>query len=144
MRSKPEYKSELISVEVGGCRGPILSKDICLDATITPKTVFYPLSPTNPLIDFLYQGDSNIFHAPFQVTLGAYHSAKTAAIEALIMRLTKNVTNGKVMLYYLVPSNTFDKFVTSPTNPMSLVRKDLQSKCDIFHLRVLDPNLKEM
>ena len=107
-------------------------------ANATSNVLFHSVDPQFPLIDFIYQDGKGAFHA-FQATTGLRHSAALNHI----LELEKQVGGAQNLnLYYLVPGDHFDSFVTDPVNPCK-VTKGESASCKIWHVRVSDPNYSE-
>ena len=118
---------------LGGCDGVELDIDIVDAAMKKPKTLFHSVNQYQKLIDFVYQDDKNHFHA-FQATIGKTHTVAPQDIEELQMKVGGG---DNLSLYYLVPGENFDGFVTNPVNPCS---KENKITCDIYHVMIPKPN----
>ena len=118
---------------LGGCDGIKLDIDIVDAAMKTCKTLFHSVNQYQKLIDFVYQDDKNHFHA-FQATIGKTHTVAPQDIEELQMKVGGG---DNLSLYYLVPGENFDGFVTNPVNPCS---KENKITCDIYHVMMPKPN----
>jgi hypothetical protein len=117
---------------LGGCTNVRQVRDIIAAAKNTPNVLFHSTDPKYPLIDCIYQDNWGNFHA-FQATLAGKHKAKRNQI----MVLQNKVDNqGQINLYYMVPGQNFEGFVTGPVNPC--LSKAVT--CNIWHVSVQDPN----
>ena len=114
---------------LGGCNGIKLDIDIVDAAMKTCKTLFHSVNQYQKLIDFIYQDDKNHFHA-FQATIGKTHTVAPQDIEELQMKVGGG---DNLSLYYLVPGENFDGFVTNPVNP-GIKYKGIT--CDIYHVMI--------
>ena len=114
-------------VQLGGCVGAQQVENIEQSAVTKPMVVFYPYSPTNKLIDFLYR-DDDVYNC-FQCTIGENHGARSDHIAELanfIMneRINKD-TLPVIKFFYAVPRHRFRAFVTKPLN----ASKNARVKC---------------
>jgi hypothetical protein len=100
----------------GGCATVRLVVDIVESIKAENNTniiLFHPANSYNRLIDFIYRDENGHFHA-FQVTLGQTHTANPTGIKELE---TKVGDPHRLSLYYLIPSDNFMTFVTTPVEP---------------------------
>jgi hypothetical protein len=113
--------------------------DIVEAATATSNVVFYSVDPRFPLIDFIYRDGKGVFHA-FQATIGNDHPAHPKDIQ----KLEEKVGGAENLnLYYVVPGENFDSFVTRPVNPCAVRTRGTKvasASCKIWHVQVSDPN----
>jgi hypothetical protein len=127
--SNDSYK-RTFTKRLGGCASIRLVGDIVESAKAENNTnvLFHSANRNNRLIDFIYRDEVGHFHA-FQATLGKTHTANQNDIHDL----EAQVGDPKhLSLYYLVPSDNFTTFLTTPTEPTV--------KCEIFHVLFPDPN----
>ena len=129
-------------MELGGCESMRQVGDIVKAAAATSNVVFHSVNSRFPLIDFIYRDGNGFFHA-FQATIGNEHSADPKEIQ----KLEEKVGGAEYLnLYYLVPGENFDSFVTKPANPCdvrtrgSVPTKGASASCKIWHVQVSDPN----
>jgi len=113
---------------LGGCNQIRLSTDILLAARSHPNVVFHSTNPTYNLFDFIYQDKDGHYHA-FQATMGRTHNANVSMIQDFVAK----IGDANASLYYLVPTENFNTFVTSPVEPTV-------EKCKIWHVLVPNPN----
>ena len=133
-KCKDEYKKPS-SLTLGGCKEIRLGHNIVNAAKEDRNVLFHSVDQSYELIDFLYQDDNGHFHA-FQATLGKTHSANVAKIKELENAVGISVDPTiKLSLYYLVPGERFEKFVTDPANP-----REMGATCSIWHVSIPDPN----
>ena len=119
-------------LSLGGCRKIRLVLDIVQAAKETPNVLFHSLNPRYPLIDFLYRDEEGAFHA-FQATIGNKHRADLTRIQ----ELEQQVSEGKLSLYFLVPSEKLKGFVTTP-----VIDQDEIASCNIWKVGVPAPKDK--
>ena len=77
-----------------------------------PMTLFHSVDPQYPLIDFIYKDSEGMVHA-FQPTLGKTHDFDAELAEQ-IRALRKSLGNIPLTLYYMIPGENFQQFVTNP------------------------------
>ena len=126
-------------VLLGGCCEIRCASNIVTSAKGQSLVVFYPVDPTQKLIDFVYQDSDGHVHA-FQVTLAKKHSANVAGIQTLERQVGDP---GRLSLYYLVPDIIFDRFVTVPADPRNPGRGSERARCNIYHVSIPNPNSLE-
>jgi hypothetical protein len=119
---------------LGGCVSIRCSAfDIVQAAGQNRNVVFHSVDRRKQkLIDFIYCDANSHFHA-FQVTIGKTHTANIDHIKQLQQ---KAGGGNQLSLYYLVPSQNFSQFVTTPVEP----QLDNDISCEILHVYVPDPN----
>jgi hypothetical protein len=120
------------TIRLGGCERICLVVDPVVVATVensfVSNVLFHSTNPFYKLIDFFYRDENGHYHA-FQVTLAETHSSNADHI-----KLLEEATGpSKVSLYYLVPSNNYNKFKTTPVSP--------RARCNIYVVMVKDPTL---
>jgi hypothetical protein len=116
---------------LGGCHTVRLGEDLAKDAIEgDPMILFHSVDPKHPLFDFIYKDNKGTFHA-FQVTLGKTHLAPAAQIETLRSRLGTS----RLAIYYVIPSDHLNNFVTIPANP---TRKE-DRLTSFWHILVPNP-----
>ena len=134
-KQDPSY-NDFITKTLGHCTGIQLVPDIVKEAAENRKVVFHSTNRQNTLIDFIYRDsdeEGGRFHA-FQVTLGQKHSAKVENIRALEQR----VGLAPLSIYFLLPSDRFDTFVTNPVDPTH------GCTTDIWHVCINDPSKEKV
>ena len=127
---KPRYE-EIKTIMLGGCKNIQLSPDVVNSAKRNRNVLVHSTNPNNkPFFDFMYQDESNHFHA-FQATIAQKHDAKVENIKQL-----ETLVGGaqKLPSYFLVPGDIFHKFVTNPVNSSK------EGGWSICHVMVPDPN----
>ena len=130
-RKDKDY-AKIVYRKLGGCHKIRLAVDIVEAASHQQETIFHSVSRSYELIDFIYRDRKNRFHA-FQVTLGRTHSSKKTNITTL----KDKVGNRELFMYYLVPGESFQTFVTNPVKPM------VNKSCSIWHVLIPNPNEEE-
>jgi hypothetical protein len=101
------------NVELGGCNTIRLGVDLAREAIQgDPMTLFHSVDPRHPLFDFIYKDTDGTFHA-FQVTLGRTHRAPREQIEGL----RRTLGSSPLAIYYVIPADHHNDFVTDPANP---------------------------
>jgi hypothetical protein len=134
-KDKERYDDKFYT-EVGGCSEIRLAVDIEKAAFETRNVVFHSTQKNNPLIDFIYQDDSNHVRA-FQVATGSSHSADSKRIGKLAKQA---ISQGKrLTLYYLVMGGKFGSFQTAPADPL---KKMDVNYCTILHVLIPKPGLE--
>jgi hypothetical protein len=121
-------------LELGGCETMRQVGDMVKAASETSNVLFHSVNQNYPLIDFIYQDGEGTFHA-FKAVTGTTHPIDLPKIQDL-----EQLVGGgeKLNLYYLVPGQRFERFVTSPVNP-----GNQGILCKIWHVQVPDPNCSE-
>ena len=128
-KSDAEYHDEDY-VTLGGCSTIRMESDIA-KAVIkgNPMTLYHSVDPRYPLIDFIYKDVEGKVHA-FQPIVGMTHEY----LPNEMLKLRAKLGNDPLALYYLIPGENFNKFVTKPTNP----KTDKLTKA--FHVLIPNPN----
>lgn len=121
---------------LGGCRGIRLTNDLSGSAARTPGVLFHPIDPQQKLIDFMYKDSLGVFHM-FQVTLAKVHSANIKPIEALQDAVGRTQ---QVRLYYLVPDQNYQNFVTKPVAPVPFDTMSQNNSIKIYHVMIPYPS----
>jgi hypothetical protein len=129
-----EYES-LTMKKLGGCSDIRLTTDIVQSALDPSNIVFHSSNRSFELVDFTYLDALGHIHA-FQVTIGMKHSAK----HEKMIQFCEHIKPKRCSFYYLVPDKRFQKFVTSPVNPLDSIGQRYRSLCDIWHVHIADPN----
>ena len=96
-------------------------------------TLFHSINPKQELYDFIYKDDVGAFHA-FQATRAKRHTAPLHMIQTL----RNDIGNSRLALYYLIPADGFDGFVTEPVKP---VTDELTS---VWHILIPKPNKEKI
>ncbi len=123
-------------MRLGRCGKICLAHDIVGAALMDKYVVFHSTRVNSKdLVDFLYQDWAGRIHA-FQVTLGHSHCANPDHILQLGTRLGPE---SKFSLYYLVPEQQFETFVTKPVNPLGWVQRRRKASCDAWHVSIAQP-----
>jgi hypothetical protein len=142
--TKTNKVPETTTICLGGCSKLVIDDNVVEAAILTPMVLFYPISQTNAMIDFIYRKD-NVYHI-FQSTLSKVYTANPEHIFALVrdvVHQTKkenettndtrnNEWNGLPLFnfYYIVPSFQFDEFVTTPVNVKQSTREVCEQQND--------------
>ena len=122
----PTLSEECNEQGLGGCREIRLSLDIVASSKSWKNIVFHSIRRDQELIDFMYRDSDGCYHA-FQVTIGKTHKCNKDAFN----KLTRDL-DGPCRLYYLVPSDHFSGFTTSPVKP--------KLEAETYHVMVPEPN----
>lgn len=72
----------------------------------------------------------------FQATIGESYASTFDHIWKIYTQIGDKMLN----LYYLVPADEFEDFVTDPVNPKDKQNSTHQLHCNICHVLVPDPN----
>ena len=117
-------------VALGGCTEIRMVPNIVNSAKEHPMILFHSTNPRQPLIDFIYKDSDGTFHA-FQATMDKSHKAK----ETSLKELRKQLGASTLELYFLVPEERFNTFVTNPVTP---AKNDASTH--VWHVLVPKPN----
>jgi hypothetical protein len=99
------------NVTLGGCSEVRMVQDIPTSAKNHPMILFHSTDPRHQLYDFMYYNSTDDKFCAFQATTGQTHTIRGLA------DLKKILASATLELYYLVPEELFDKFVTKPVKP---------------------------
>ena len=127
-----DYYHEL-DFQLGGCSNVRLGLDIANAAMYgDAMTLFHSIDPNQFLFDFIYKDLNGTLHA-FQVTLGKTHRLQ----RTLIQRLRRIIGDSSLVLYYLVPAESFVFFVTNPVYP------EPDAHTSVWHICIPNPNTEK-
>jgi len=117
---------------LGGCHTIRLVVDPCVAAMEgEPMTLFHSVDRRHQFFDFIYKDTDGMFHV-FQVTLAKLLTAKREHI----LELRRTLGTSHLAVYYVIPADNHNNFVTAPANPTN--KSDTLTK--FWHILIPNPS----
>ena len=118
---------------LGGCSKVRLGLNIA-NSVINgdAMTLFHSMDPSQILFDFIYKDHNGTVHA-FKATLGKIHTVQLP----LIQRLRRSLGDSSLVVYYLVPADSFKSFVTYPSFP------ETDARTEVWHICIPNPKTEQ-